>query len=111
VEDVDYQDRFQSEIIALLPALTAFSRRLHGNRPDVDDLVQETVLKALLHRDQFTRGSNLKSWLFTIMKNAYCSRFAVNKREVTGIEDLMDNLSTMPEQDWLLMCQDVERSI
>ena len=44
------------------------------------------------------------------MKNAYCSRYVIHKREVTGVDNLLDEQGSLPEQDWILMYKDVDRS-
>jgi RNA polymerase sigma-70 factor (ECF subfamily) len=59
------------EIEELLPRLVAFARYLTKNPADADDLVQSSVERALQRIDQFTPGTNLKAWLFTIMRNLY----------------------------------------
>src|SRR5690242_11578628 len=57
----------EAELMAILPALQQFARRFHRGASDVDDLVQETLTKAIGSSHRFQRGSNLRSWLFTIM--------------------------------------------
>ena len=62
----------RDDIIALLPHLQAFARSIAGpNR--ADDLVQDTVVLALDHWHQFTPGTNLKAWLFRILRNRFLS--------------------------------------
>ena len=72
---------FEGQVLALHPALCAFARRLHRQEPDVEDLVQDTVLKALAARDRFQEGTNLKAWLFTIMRNSFNTRWRKSCRE------------------------------
>ena len=62
---------FADDVVQNLPRLEGFARRLAGNRSFADDLVQETVLRALVHADQFRPGTNLLAWLTTILRNAY----------------------------------------
>jgi RNA polymerase sigma-70 factor (ECF subfamily) len=62
---------FADEIIEYLPRLQSSARRFAGNRNLADDLVQETVLRALVHADQFQTGTNLLAWLYTILRNCY----------------------------------------
>jgi RNA polymerase sigma-70 factor, ECF subfamily len=59
------------EIEDLLPRLLTFARYLTKNPADADDLVQASVERALRRIDQFTPGTNLKAWLFTIMRNLH----------------------------------------
>jgi RNA polymerase sigma-70 factor (ECF subfamily) len=78
---------FDREVLALRPALCAFARRLVRQEPDAEDLVQETIAKALAARDRFEPGTNLKAWLFTIMRNAFNTRWRRAVREtVPGAE-------------------------
>ncbi|MFN3413523.1 MAG: sigma-70 family RNA polymerase sigma factor [Thermoanaerobaculum sp.] len=53
--------------------------RLTRNREDAEDLVQETYLKAFRHRDRFQPGTNLKAWLFKIMKNTFINLYRRQK--------------------------------
>ncbi len=62
---------FRDAIIALIPALRAFALRLGGARCDVDDLVQETLVRAWRYRDTYHEGTNLKSWLCKILQNCF----------------------------------------
>lgn len=64
---------FEDDITQHLCRLQSFARRLAGNRSFADDLVQETMLRALIHADQFQPGTNLQAWLMTILRNAYFS--------------------------------------
>jgi RNA polymerase sigma-70 factor (ECF subfamily) len=64
---------FRNGLIELLPFLRAFSRTLCGHRELADDLAQEALVKAWQARDSFRAGSNLKAWLFTILRNLYYS--------------------------------------
>jgi len=77
------KSNFEKEVLALVPALHQFARTMCHQSSDVDDLVQETLLKALRHRDRFTPYGSLKSWLFTIMKNTFCTRIKRARREAT----------------------------
>lgn len=69
------------EITRLLPDLRAFARFLARDLSAADDLVQETVLKALAALGQFKPGTNLKAWLFTIERNAFFEQARKRKRE------------------------------
>jgi len=103
--------RVQAEIVEFIPALRAFARRFHRSTSDADDLVQETLLKALANIDRFEEGTKLKSWLFTIMRNAFCTRFATTRREAPGIaECVSDKRIALPAQEWTVLVQDVERA-
>src|SRR3569833_745474 len=64
---------FKNELLGLVPFLRAFARSLTGNPEAADDLAQETLVKAWQSRSSFIHGTNLKAWLFTIMRNQYYS--------------------------------------
>jgi len=91
----------RDEIVALIPSLRAFARSLTRNATDADDLVQETLLKAYGNLDKFTPGTQLRQWLFTIMRNAFYSGHRKHGREVTSAEDgIVDRGAAPPEQEW-----------
>jgi len=64
---------FKNDLLALIPFLRAFSRSLTGNQEGADDLAQETLVKAWQSRATFIPGTNLKAWLFTILRNQFYS--------------------------------------
>jgi RNA polymerase sigma-70 factor (ECF subfamily) len=64
---------FRAEMTALIPFLRAFARTLAGHREDADDLCQETLAKAWQSRGAYQLGTNLKAWLFMILRNQFYS--------------------------------------
>ncbi|BCP51599.1 RNA polymerase sigma factor [Kaistia sp. 32K] len=76
----------KNELVEALPMLRAFARSLSGNRDRADDLVQETVMRALANRDKFQEGTNLHAWLVTILRNQYYSEGRKRRREVEDAE-------------------------
>lgn len=64
-------NRIEREIVDLLPRLRRLARVLTRDMTDADDLVQLTVERALVHRGQWRPGTQLHSWMFRIMKNAW----------------------------------------
>ncbi len=70
---------------ALLPDLRAYARFLVRGRAEADDLVQDAVLRALGALDQFQIGTNLKGWLFTILRNAFYEQARRRKRELAAL--------------------------
>lgn len=72
----------QRDLTKMVPNLRAFARSLCGNHDRADDLVQETLVKAWQKRATFAEGSNLKAWLFTILRNTYLSEWRKRKFEV-----------------------------
>lgn len=93
--------KWRDEVVALIPALRAFAWSLSRNGSDADDLVQDTLIKAWSNRDKFQPGTNLRAWLFTILRNTYYTT-AVRRRRETGDPDgiFAASLSVGPTQDW-----------
>jgi len=68
------QDRaFERELVPLIPQMRAFARTLCGDPAAADDLAQEAVAKAWSARASFTIGTNMKAWLFMILRNQFYS--------------------------------------
>lgn len=100
------------QIAEFSPALCAFARRFVRHEHDVDDLVQETIFKALRSAHRFTPGTSLRSWLFTILRNTFCSRYKVKKREFIGLPvHLAQQLTTPADQLWRLEYEETIRAI
>jgi RNA polymerase sigma-70 factor, ECF subfamily len=64
---------FREGLVEMIPVLRAFARSLCGQRDMADDLAQETLTKAWQAREKFRPGSNLKAWLFVILRNEFYS--------------------------------------
>lgn len=85
--------------VAAIPNLRAFAVSLCGNLERADDLVQETMLKAFKNIDSYQEGTNLKAWLFTILRNTYFSERRRLKREVEDADGIhASRLAVHPEQ-------------
>ncbi len=92
-----------AEVLTLIPALRAFAWSLCRETTEADDLVQETLLKALSNIEKFQPGTQLRAWLFTIMRNTFYTRIKVAAREKTGMADCVaDGVSVAPTQEWSL---------
>ncbi len=92
-------EEFQRDLAALVPNLRAFARSIAGNPDHADDLVQETLVKAWKNRASFAPGSNLKAWLFTILRNAFLSERRKRKYEVADQDgELSAQIAVKPEQ-------------
>ena len=86
-------------ILAAVPSLRAFAISLCGNVDRADDLVQETMVRALANIDSFQPGSNMSAWLFTILRNHFRSEYRKRRREVEDSDGhYADTLKTQPEQ-------------
>jgi RNA polymerase sigma-70 factor (ECF subfamily) len=78
---------FRRALIASIPNLRAFAISLCGDGHRADDLVQETLIKAWSHYKSFQEGTNLKAWLFTILRNTFISERRKFGREVQNFDD------------------------
>lgn len=72
------------DVVALIPSLRAYARGLARNVDDADDLVQETMVKAIANASKFQAGTNLRAWLFTIMRNTFLTGIRKTTRESPG---------------------------
>lgn len=89
----------RSELTRAIPNLRAFAISLCGDPTRADDLVQEALLKAWDHLALFQEGTNLKAWLFTILRNLYFSEHRKRRREVEDADGhLSAHLAVHPEQ-------------
>jgi RNA polymerase sigma-70 factor (ECF subfamily) len=103
---------WRDAVVALIPALRAFAWSLSHNSADADDLVQETLIKAWTHRDKFEPGTNLRAWLFTILRNTYYTVAVRRRREVRDEEGkYAAALSTGPTQDWGLAMRSLQSAL
>lgn len=82
---------FSSQIHELSGLLQAFAYKLTKNFEDSKDLFQETAFRALTNEDKFRQGTNLKAWLFTIMRNIFINNYR-KKVKANTILDSTDNL-------------------
>jgi RNA polymerase sigma-70 factor, ECF subfamily len=102
----------RQELVTAIPNLRAFAISLTGNPHLADDLVQETLLKAWSHRDKFEAGTNLKAWLFTILRNTFFSEFRKKRREVQDVDGQAAARLTSPaEQLGHLDLADFQRAL
>lgn len=108
----DVQEKeLQGDIILLIPALRGFAVTLTKSATEADDLVQETLLKALDNIGQFVPGTNLRAWLFTIARNTFYSNY--RKRRRSPVSDMAEagTLYTPPDQEWRLQMQSVHKAL
>lgn len=101
------------DVLDYVPALRAYARSLCGRAEDPDDLVQETLLRAIQHVDKYRPGTHMRAWLFTIMRNHFYTTVRKSARERTGAEDCVsDRPVTQPGQEWHLrhreLCHQLE---
>jgi RNA polymerase sigma factor (sigma-70 family) len=75
---------FTYQIASLRSTLYTFTRRFTSDRDESLDLVQDTMLKALTYKDKFREDTNLKGWLFTIMRNTFINNYRKGQRAKTS---------------------------
>jgi RNA polymerase sigma-70 factor, ECF subfamily len=86
-------------MLAAVPSLRAFAISLSGNVDRADDLVQETLLRAIANIDSFQPGTNMSAWMFTILRNLFRSEYRKRRREVEDTDgSYADSLKSHPEQ-------------
>ena len=99
-------------MLALIPTLRAFAVSLCGRMDRADDLVQETLLKAWQNIDRFEEGTNLRAWLFTILRNTYFSEMRKSRREVEDVDGKKTAaLSVGPSQHGYVDMQDFRSAL
>jgi RNA polymerase sigma-70 factor (ECF subfamily) len=103
---------FKRDLLAALPNLRAFAVSLTGRHHVADDLVQDTIMKAWAKQDHFEPGTNMKAWLFTILRNEFYSQMRKRGREVSDTDGIFTSqLSTHPQQYGSLDLQDFKRAL
>ena len=103
---------FKTELLEAVPALRAFARSLSGRADLADDLAQETLLRAWANRKSFTPGTNLKAWLFTILRNAFYSGLRKRIREVEDPDEMhARNIAVPPGQEEGVDLDDLQRAL
>jgi len=99
--------KFKQDLVDTIPRLRAFARSISGDRDRADDLVQETLAKAIANKDKFTEGTNLTAWLITILRNQYYSVGRKMKREVADPDgEHAAMLESKPQQSGHLELRD-----
>lgn len=98
---------FEESIIAETPKLTRFARRRCGKADLADDLVQETLMRALTNREKFTPGTNIGAWLITILRNTHLNHIRKHKREQVGLNEGWENTQSSPasQEDHLTLVE------
>jgi RNA polymerase sigma-70 factor (ECF subfamily) len=104
--------RFKAGLIELIPFLRAFARTLCGNPETADDLAQEALVKAWQARGSFAAGTNLKAWLFTILRNQFYSDRRRAWRQAAWDEDAAERIpASNGQQAWSAELSDTARAL
>ena len=89
-------EAFAHELSGWLPALRAFSGNFCRDAASAEDLVQDTALRAWIGRSSFLAGGNMKSWLFTIMRNAFYAMHAARRLDTQSMDEEGFPLELLP---------------
>lgn len=103
---------WREDLVAMIPTLRAFAWSLARSSSDAEDLVQDTLIKALTNREKFRPGTNLRAWLFTILRNTFYSATARRAREVPDTDGAhAARLVSDPSQDWAAEFTSLRRAL
>ncbi|GLK69330.1 sigma-70 family RNA polymerase sigma factor [Hansschlegelia plantiphila] len=90
----------REELLIHIPSLRAFAVSLSGQLDRADDLVQETLVKAWRNLGSYTEGTNMRAWLFTILRNVYISEIRRRRREVQDTDGVFaESVACAPQQN------------
>ncbi len=102
----------RDELVEHLPAMRAFAISLTRNGSLADDMVQDTVVKAWTNIDKFQPGTNMRAWLFTILRNTYYSSRRKSNREVSDADGIFtEGLAEKPAHDGHLQMMDFREAL
>jgi RNA polymerase sigma-70 factor (ECF subfamily) len=105
-------DEFRTELLSTISYLRAYSHSLCRHRELADDLAQDTLCKAWEARSHFRSGSNLRAWLFTILRNEFYSHCRNARRQQAWDEGIsLGPAATEDEQDWAAQLSDAARAL
>jgi RNA polymerase sigma-70 factor (ECF subfamily) len=103
---------FRVELEALIPQLRAFARSLCGQRDLADDLAQEALLKAWAARDKFQIGTNLRAWVFIILRNVFLSQMRRARFKGDWNQEAAERILAAPaRQVQQLQMSDLQRAL
>ena len=85
-DDRALRERFERDVLPLLPSLYGAALRMTRNPADAEDLVQETYLRAYRGFAGFQEGTNLKAWLYRILTNSFINTYRKKQREPQTVE-------------------------
>jgi RNA polymerase sigma-70 factor (ECF subfamily) len=82
----DLVERFERDVLPLLPSLYGAALRMTRNPSDAEDLLQEATLRAYRGFATFEEGTNLKAWLYRILTNSFINTYRKKQREPKTVE-------------------------
>ena len=111
---IEFKNKVQKEGLSL----RHYAYQLTRNVEDTNDLVQDTLLKAFTYQDKFTDGTNLKGWLYTIMKNTFINNYRRMVKRNTFIDQTendyyldSESLSVKNQGEMKFILNDIEEAI
>lgn len=106
------KQEFKKELIKTLPSLRAFAISLVRATDKADDLVQDTIVKAWSKQESFKPGTNIKAWLFTILRNEFYSQMRRSGREIQDTNNVFsNNMCVHPSQYGSLDLKDFKKAL
>ena len=100
------------DFVQYIPRLRRYARALTGDRSRADDLVQDTLERALVKFHLWQPGSDLRAWLFTIMHNVYVNQLRAQPAGLTaGLDDEAIQVAVRPTQSDLLEVHDLQAAL
>jgi RNA polymerase sigma-70 factor, ECF subfamily len=103
---------FKAELLRTVPSLRGFAVSLVGSVDRSNDLLQETLMKAWAHRDSFQKGTNIKAWLYTILRNEFYSSLRKGRLEVEDADGILAaNMASLPNQESHLDLNDLNEAL
>lgn len=103
---------FKKELEALIPHLRAFARNLCGRADMADDLAQDALLKAWAARKRYKAGTNMRAWVFVILRNQFLSQMRRSRFKGEWDESVAERtLSTPAHQDHQMQLTDLQRAL
>ncbi|MBO7165620.1 MAG: RNA polymerase sigma factor, partial [Muribaculaceae bacterium] len=84
------KESFKERLLGLQGNLMSFAYQLTTNKEEAEDLLQDTTLKALTNEDKFADDTNLKGWIFTIMRNIFINNYRQTVRKATILDQTDD---------------------
>jgi len=101
------------DILEHIPGLRVYARSLCRDWALADDLVQDALVRAIGSLQQFRPGTNLRAWLFTILRNCFYNAYARRRRETTGSTECVSSLpeGLDEEQIWSITRRETEQAL
>lgn len=106
------KDLFQDQVVALIPRLRAYAMSLSGSSAEADDIVQDALVRAWRFRDGYQMGTNLRAWLYRIVRNAFYTQAAKRRDTVEDVDGRWAaTLSCTPDQEWRVQYAELLRAL